>query len=342
MSREPAAVPAIRNQSADHSSFAVALPTEHTSMSASKLMRFLDPHKGPVVSLVSAPYPSFWSRKLWHSSAILHPSIQSSLSTNTTILKSCGSGWSSDKQESQSKAITEAVERWALSTYSQWPQKAALDIDPTSTGFSALPCSFSRDESRAISYCEALERWALNSIWDNADIPLERTSLSDEVLLGLFRNLQGQVHLYRTEFVDTKLTPRSTFKTNFYFCLFETSAGGVIPGSACGVDAAATARRAALEAFTHARAYFCLKKLPDGEISNILEKRLLHFGDLKHGFVEISKRLSAGTASTVKSTPDIIFSGELAGPWNPEIFVYRIVLRGSPAFLSGGIERFVI
>jgi len=342
MSREPAAVPAIRNQSANLGSFALALPTEDILMSASKLMRFLDPHKGPVVSLVSAPYPSFWTRALWHSSAILHPSIQSSLTTDTTVLKSCGSGWSSDKHESQSKAITEAVERWALSTYSQWPPKAALDIDPTSTGFSALPCTFTRDESRTISYCEALERWVLNSIWDNADIPLERAPFSDKVLLGLFRKLQGKVHLYRTEFADTKLDPQSTFRTNFYLCLFETSAGGVVPGSACGVDATATARRAILEAFTHARAYFRLKKLPAGEIANILEKRLLHFGDLEHGFAEISKRLSAGTAAAGKNTPDIIFSGELAGPWNPEIFVYRIVLRGSPAFLSGGIERFVI
>lgn len=341
MSQGPAAAPAIRNQSANQL-ITAGPPTDHTPMSALKLMRFLDPHKGPVVSLVSAPYPSFWTRALWHSSAILHPSIQSSLSTDTTVLKSCGSGWSSNKQESQSKAITEAVERWALSTYSRCPQKAALDIDPTSTGFSALPSSFTRDQSRAISYCEALERWALNSIWDNADIPLEQAFFSDKVLLGLFRNLQGKVHLYRTEFTDAKLDSQSVFRTNFYLCLFETSAGGVIPGSACGVDAAVATRRAVLEAFTHARAFFRLKKLPAGETTNILEKRLLHFGDLDHGFAEISKRLSAGTASAVKSTPDIVFSGELAGPWNPEIVVYRIVLRGSPAFLSGGIERFVI
>lgn len=98
----------------------------YNGMSESKLLiKFIDPKNGPVVSITTVPYPSFWRRCLWHSTAKLNP-VFNLQDRAAKIFDTCsGGGWSSNKEQSQCKAITEAIERWSYNYYSEVdPHKA--------------------------------------------------------------------------------------------------------------------------------------------------------------------------------------------------------------------------
>lgn len=309
-------------------------------MSESRLLRFLDPHLGPVISLISVPYPSYWSRKLWHSRAVLAPNLI--LRHGSKVCAQGGSGWDKEKQKSQSKAITEAIERWALFYYSTSPEKAGLDIDNTSTGFAALPEEYGEERLRVNSYCEALERWVLNAIGERPDLRFESVPIDDGELAGLFKEFKGQLYCYRTAFDISDAGFPSSRKAFFSICLFKTREGGVLPGSACGVEPDMVMGRAMTEAFMHARAFERLKKHKPADIVDILEQRIVFFGKDPEGFSKISNRLLSGRSADNFKKPEILFSKRLPGPWDPEISVYRIILTESKPFMDGGVDRFLI
>src|SRR5690242_10841536 len=105
---------------------------------SSPLLRFLDKESGPIVRLESSPYPGIFRTSYWYSLAYLHSGI-AKRSEPPDVLTFSGAGWSPNKQESQEKAIVEAVERWAYRSFSSSsPDRAGLSIDPTSNGFAAL------------------------------------------------------------------------------------------------------------------------------------------------------------------------------------------------------------
>lgn len=309
-------------------------------MSDSTLLRFLNPQTGPVVSIVSVPYPSIWRRKLWHSRAALHP--QYVLRRGSKVMDSCGSGWSTDKQESQSKAITEAVERWALAHFSEFPEKAGLDIDNTSTGFAALPASFSKDHLRQNAYCEALERWTLDSLWNDSNIPIERVIPEERTLHSLFDKFHGHLHCFRAIFDATDIDFFSSNPIVFYLCLFETQEGGVLPGSACSIDSKKAEQRALTEAFMHALAFDRLRKQNPATITDILEQRICFFGKDPLGYKTLEAHLKINGTITILQKPNMIFSLELQGPWNPEIAIWRVILENTKPFMDGGVHRFMI
>jgi len=309
-------------------------------MDTSSLLRFLNPRYGPVTSIISAPYPSFWSRVLWHSSATLHPDLK--LSPGARVLESCGSGWSGDKQESQCKAVTEAVERWAFSYYQKFPDKAGLALDNTSTGFAALPGTFDQAQLYVNAYCEALERWTLNSIWDNSSIPLNSVALKRGPLIEMFSKFKGRLHCFKTIFDVSDLDFFAKKEAAFFFCIFETSTGGAIPGSACGIDEEKTLQRALVEALIHTRVLNRLKEYPPDSLKDILERRILFFGNDPAGFAKVKERIDSGASNPPPAKPPMVFSKQLPGPWNPEILVHRVILKDSLPFSSGGAERFVI
>lgn len=309
-------------------------------MSDFKLLRFLNQETGPVVSMVSVPYPGFWSRKLWHSRAILRPDIK--IGRGSLVFDSCGSGWSASKQESQCRALTEAVERWALAYYRKFPEKAALDVDGTSTGFAALPSDFNKKDLYENAYCEAVERWILNAVWDAGGIGLLPAGLNNQVLQGLFKRFPGRLHGFTTRMPVPAPSPIGSPMVFFSLCLFETAEGGVVPGSACGLDESKVMDRAMAEAYMHALALSMLKKKVRCEPEDILEKRILYFGGRPTGFSEVKERLASAPARKKPEIPKVIFFKELEGPWNPEINIVRVVLEGSVPFLCGGEDRFVI
>ena len=309
-------------------------------MSAIRLLRFLNKERGPVTAITSVPYPSLWSARLWHSTATLHHSYV--LPDSGRVLVSAGSGWSPDREESQAKAVTEAVERWAYSLYQKNMCDAALDKDNTTTGFAALPEEAPAARLILSAYSEAVERWLISSIWDAADIPLTETEADPGVFRKLFKKLDGRLHCFRTRLKALGVPVPVGETLEFCLYIFETAQGGVVPGSACGGNWDIVSQRALTEVFTHATAFRRLEKQPSAAISNILERRLLRFGADPGGFVKVIERFRRGSGKIMPETPPVIFSRQLPGPWNPEISIHRVVLKDSPPFVSGGEDRFVI
>lgn len=309
-------------------------------MSAIRLLRFLDKEQGPVTAMTSVPYPGVWNTQLWHSTATLHPAYVSPNSGR--VLVSAGSGWSTDREESQAKAVTEAVERWAFFFCQKHPVGAALDKDNTTTGFAAMPEEAPSAGLVHNAYSEALERWIISSIWDAANIPLTEVEADPGVFRKFFKKLDGRLHCYRTRIGTSGEPVLGEGTLEFYYYIFETGQGGAVPGSACGANREAVSLRALTEVFTHATAFRRLEKQPSDLISDILERRLLRFGADPRGFDKVVERLRCGPGIVVPTAPSVIFSRRLVGPWNPEISIHRVVLKDSPPFVSGGEDRFVI
>jgi hypothetical protein len=311
-------------------------------MSASILLKFVNPNTGPVVSISSTPYPDLLRRWIWQSTARLHPDCGLS-GPQLQVFGACGGGWSKDKEQSQCKAITEALERWAYRHYYRFSQKAAaLDIDPTSNGFAALPCSFGETQVVINAYCEAMERWILNRIWDQGNIELHKIAVEENKITKLFAGFKGKLHCLGITFQSRNIDQITSMETVFRLFIFETETGGTIPGSACGNNLQSVTERALLETFINVTAFDLMRKRNLTAFDDILEQRLYHFGNSNQGYSEVEKMILRPSARPFNETPEVIFSKRLAGPWEPEVLVHRVVLDGSMPFTAGGIGRFVI
>jgi hypothetical protein len=294
------------------------------------------------VSIISTPYPDLIHRSLWQSTAQLHADCGLS-GAQSKVFGTCGGGWSSDKELSQCKAVTEAIERWAYRRYCRFsPKEAALDIDPTSNGFAALPHSLSEKQVMINAYSEALERWILNRIWDYGDLELYPSSIQESSITKLFDGFKGKLHCFEMKLQPHNLDQLPRIETFFKLCVFETETGGAIPGSACGNNSQSVGERALLEAFINVTAFNLMRKRDLTVFDDILEQRLYYFGNRKQGYSEVEKRILNPNTRTCSETPKVIFSKRLPGPWEPEVLVHRVLVEGSMPVTLGGIERFVI
>jgi hypothetical protein len=259
-------------------------------------------------------------------------------------MRPCGGGWSVDKEESQCKAVTEAVERWAFLHCSKHsPAEAGLDVNPTTDGFAALPASLGEERLVIHAYCEALERWGLNRLWDDGDIAFRRVKPQDDRLLKLFAPFPGELHCFEAAASLDRSCPIPTTQLTFCLCVFETPTGGAIPGSGCGVSPQATLERAVLEAYVHARAFAKMKDRGVESFENLTEKRLCFFGSQARGYAMVKERIKESACPEPFKAPDIAFSKRLNGPWNPEVLVHRVMLSGDPkAATDPALERFLI
>ncbi|OGR77566.1 MAG: hypothetical protein A2X40_06700 [Elusimicrobia bacterium GWC2_65_9] len=260
------------------------------------------------------------------------------------VLRPCGAGWSSDKEESQCKAVTEAVERWAFRYCSKHsPAEADLDVNPTTDGFAALPATLGEERLFIHAYCEALERWGLSRLWDHGDIAFRRVRPHNDQVLKLFARFPGQLHCF--EAIVKLDRSNQTLATQLVFCLcvFETPTGGAIPGSACGAHSQIALERAMLEAYVHVRAFARMKDCNVESFENMIEKRLCFFGNQTRGYAMVKERIQETASPGPINPPDIAFSKRLDGPWNPEVLVHRVMISGdSRAANDAALERFLI
>lgn len=309
---------------------------------AESLRRFVDPEIGPVTSVESAPYPGFWRRTLWHSVAPLHERWIPQ-EGKLQVLKYAGGGWSRDREESQCKAVTEAVERWALRFYTlNSPADAALDADPTSNGFAALPAALGEERLVSGAYCEAVERWALARIWDEGDFPTRALTPKDASVNALLPESLGESRYFETVLKPATPELAGADRLHFVLCLVKTDAGGVLPGSACGIDPTQTLVRAACEARIHVNAFKRLRSMTGVQLSNLTERRLRHFAEHPSGFDMVARRLSVVNNPPLVAAPPAAFSRRLRGAWEPEIAVHRVMVAQARHLHEGGLERFII
>lgn len=309
---------------------------------AESLRRFVDPDSGPVTSVTSAPYPGFWRRSLWHSVAPLHdrwvPRTE-----KLQVLKYAGGGWSADREESQCKAVTEAVERWALRSFTlNDPKTAGLDADPTSNGFAALPASMG--EARLISnaYCEAVERWALARIWDQGDFPVQEVVPATPVAETLLPASKGTSRHFLGHLRSCAPQPAASESLFFALCLVRTNGGGVLPGSACGTSPVRAQERAIYEARIHRNAFDRMSSIPGTRLSNLTEQRLRHFAEQPNGFETAVRRLVISAEPPAVPAPPVVFNRRLRGEWDPDVSVHRIIVEQPRHLHEGGLERFIV
>jgi hypothetical protein len=306
------------------------------------LLRFIDKEKGPVLWICSAPAPNYFKRWFWYSTGKLHPEWGCPGSAYEFFLNG-GGGWSRSKEESQRKAVTEAVERWAIKVLMRnSPGAAGLRKDPSSNGFAALPAEFANNDLIMNSYSEAIERWALERTCGAGDIPLQRVIPKDDRLIRIFNKHCFSPLFFQAGFIADKIHALGIKEVRFCLCLLKTQGGGIIPGSACGLDEDSCFRRAALEAYAHAETLKKMIKRGSAPTNHLLEKRLWHFGTSQTGWRDFERRLNQIDRLVFYKTPDLYFHGAVEGPWNPEIAVYRVLLEGCSHFYEGGVSRFMI
>lgn len=309
-------------------------------MSAGNLIRFVDPQSGPIVGISTSAQPSFWRRLLWYSTAELHPRWMDPARAGAE-LRFGGAGWSADKENSQSIAVTEALERWAYRFYStEAPRECGLDLDPTTNGFAALPSAMGLPPLMKHAYHEALERWALNRMWNDAGIQFRETP-PDGDLLPLFSQYKGTLKCFTATLQGQALESIPAEPVVFCLCVFFNDCGGAIPGSACAESSSHAVRRAMLESYVHTRAFPRLQKKAPSRM-DITEERLLFFAAEPQAGAMVSERLRLSDSAAPQTTTEVILSKFLPGPWNPEVNVCRVIVKGSEPINSGGVQRFVI
>lgn len=309
-------------------------------MSADNLLRFIDPQSGPIVGISTSAHPSFWRRLLWYSTAELHPRWLDPSRKGVELLFG-GAGWSTDKENSQCIAVTEAIERWAYRFYAtSGAKECGIDLDPTTNGFAALPSAMGSLPLMMHAYHEALERWALNRMWDDAGIRFREAQPEDD-LLPMFSQFKGCVKCFTATLQGQVLESIPAEPVVFCLCVFFNERGGAIPGSACTKSSSSAVRRAMLEAYVHVRAFSRLERKAASSM-DITEERLLFFATEPRAGAMVSERLRLSDSPIPQQTTKIILSKHLPGPWNPEVDIYRVIVEDSEPINSGGAERFVI
>lgn len=276
---------------------------------------------------------------MWHSVAELHERWHPQ-EAKLKVFKYSGGGWSRDREESQCKAVTEAVERWAFRFYSlHSPAAAALDLDPTTNGFAALPTTLGKNRATGIAYCEAVERWIMSRIWDHGNFALREIFAKETAVTELFPKALGAVRYFQAELIPAFPAIATADRLYFVLCLVKTASGGVLPGSACGLSPDDTLMRAACEA----RIHFNMNERMDGiDLTNLIERRLRYFAENRDGFELVSRRLVISEAPPLTQAPPAISIQHLPGEWEPDISVCRVMVEQTQHIQEGGIERFLI
>lgn len=223
------------------------------------------------------------------------------------------------------KAVSEALERWAFFTLvrSERSEEFAFDVDPSTTGMSAFPGLLPR-QARRQAVLEAVERFSLIAWWE------------------------GRA---RAERFDTDWPGVSAVAINGPFggvtvvAFARTEWGGYVYGHAAEESFGAASERAVFELARHEwslrsswlAAAAGEKRTP----TNIFERRCLFFAS-DEGHEVFQQRLRTPATATMPM-PEILFDGELPGPWSTYAAVWRFALRPlSDGYLRGGERYFFL
>lgn len=322
-------------------------------MQPNPLLRFLDKRNGPIVRLSTRHFNTsygdlFYSISELHRDLLIEESLKGALSLS-------GAGWSRDRKESQEKSIVEAIERWAFLKYSrECPKNIGNNFDSSTNGFAAIPTSLGFQKSYQNSLFESFERYTLCEFWDHRRSPLFEVSISsdNQFIYELISEKKGSIKIYAYEYDNFNEAYPSYFKQKgsafFILALFFRANVGVVPGSACGESLHKTQERALLEMFNHLSA---LESIESGKIipdDSILDQRLVGFGTSEKLTEEVKKavehclRLHSTNKVSQVRFPQIKFSNLISGPWDPDVFVSRVIVDGSVPLSEGDCGRFVI
>jgi hypothetical protein len=275
----------------------------------------------------------------WYSLATLAPAYQESFGGKFSVPISA-EGWSTDKCESQTKAVIAAIERLACYRYAHNPSAAGLDRDATRSGFAAAPKTLGREFLVSRSFHEAIEKWLLNRL-DEGSIALQEITLQT-TLRKLFPRRGGRWRVFHAHLALPAHDVLPAGHADFVLSLWHDDDGGIVPGTACGRNFDETLERASLKTFKNLRR---LKRIRDG-LEQLLDtlplQRLWNFATDAVSARRILRVLNSGKGESIKFNEEVVFAGDLAGPWEADTGVYRVVIANSMPFDHGSVDQFLL
>jgi hypothetical protein len=279
--------------------------------------RVLREDGGPI-SALECGGTTVMGRRMFQANAYLSENLRIHPRENVVYGNPDGTGTSDYPSVARHKAISEALERWAYDAVMHddaLGAKYGFDIDPSSNGMAAFPGVFSR-QTRELAQAEAAERFAVIGWWAGA---LEAVP-EEQVCPG--------VDVYRLE---------NPFTAHEVVLLHALADNGVHAyAHAAGDTFMQACMRAGVEL---SRSQFVLRRFfRRGRVgaspvaTGLFERRCLHFAT-DEGYASFEERMNRREWLSVE--PEVVFDGEIPGPWSRYATVWRVALRpASHGFLD--------
>jgi len=227
-----------------------------------------------------------------------------------------GTGLDLNPLHARYKAISEALERWALLEVRKREDRDRYGFaeDPTSNGMAAFPGFFSR-QARKYALREAVERYALIAFWHGM---LRLESASSGVYTGLtsYRIVQPFKHH------EVAIVRRESKKG---FTTFGYGAGERWEDAVQSAVLEMERSNILLELF-----YKRNPGIECGDLSTIVEfveRRLVYFS-MPEGVECFEEKLQASQSVQIApKKPEVLFDGEIKGPWSRYANVWRVAFK---------------
>jgi hypothetical protein len=210
------------------------------------------------------------------------------------------------------KAISEAIERWALYFLQQSGNTAenGLETDPTSTGMAAFPGLFSK-AARKRARAEAIERFCLVEWW-NGTLRSRPVANGETSSTGI--EIENPIDRHRVV-VLWKQCEGGFFAYGF---AGQPSLKGALQQAAVELERSAMV----LSRFHLKNPGFELGDLDS--IENAMERRVLYFS-LQDGNRQFKGRVQASAKEWRGPPPRPVVDMELRGPWSRYATVWRVL-----------------
>lgn len=202
------------------------------------------------------------------------------------------------------KSFSELIERWAFYTLIELQSSEyGLNIDATTTGFSALPC-WPKSVARKFSFGEAAERWVLSNWWRGFIKPTYVDMEKKLVLFNLARK-SGLV-VIRYEIINCGSSKKTCY------------------GFAHGNSITQATIKAQIEMERNKRVILSQNLKTPATIS---DKRLIFFST-DNGFDVFSERIRSFGYEDI-ALPTLCVDTLVSGPWSEYASVWRCLFPGT-------------
>lgn len=226
-----------------------------------------------------------------------------------------GSGVHRNPVTARHIAISEALERWAHAQLwnSADASRYGFDLDPSSNGMAAYPGLFPQ-QARAFALGEAIERFALLAWWHGA------TDATPVEIAGW----DGDAYQIRQPFPGFEVVLLRRFDQEARYPCYGYGSGKNLTQACFRAEVELERSRFILGRFFGGNPGFELGDL--SALKDHLEKRLVYFS-LPEGTHVFEEKMAQTNARGALSLPDVIFDGEIPGPWSQWATVWRVCFR---------------
>ena len=227
-----------------------------------------------------------------------------------------GTGLDPNPLHARYKAISEAIERWAHRsvTIGEDRSRYGFEEDSSSNGMAAFPGLFAR-QARKYAFNEAVERYSLVAWWEQL-LAIELVDVDTPYAGFTYRIL----HPFKNH--EVAIVRKKTAKG---YTVFGYGSGREWDDAVQAASLEQERSRIMLGQFFKRNPFMEVGDL--STISNAMERRLIYFS-MPEGVEAFEKKLEATfQASQPPEKPEILFDGEIKGPWSRYATVWRVAFR---------------